>query len=565
MAMMAQSVTYLLRPSANFPRVLSARFSNRTRCHTSLRHQSVSSQPHATVCRGPLTARLSRTDVPKPHLFFHQHLRMSSSLSSFGPLFREQAFINGSWVAAKSGATYPVKNPANGNQLALVADGNAADMEEAVRVAYETFYGPWRDTTAKERSIILRRWAELMMQNQEKLAKILTAENGKPLAEAKGEIGYAASFFEWFAEEAKRAYGDVVPSPFKTKRMIFMKQPVGVAGMITPWNFPSAMITRKAAAAIAAGCTVVVKPAEDTPLSALALCELANEAGLPAGVFNVVPCSRAHAAEVGKVICESPQVAKISFTGSTNTGKILLKQAADTVKRVSMELGGNAPFIVFETANVDAAVAGTLVCKFRGSGQTCVCANRILVHEKVYDEYCQKLSAEVEKMVVGDGMDPATTQGPLINVSGMEKVEKHVDDAVARGGKVLVGGQRHALGGSYFQPTVIRDVPNDALVCREETFGPLAPIIKFRTEEEALTIANSARVGLAGYFYSNDIGQIWRVAERMEVGMVGINEGLISSDVSAFGGIKESGMGREGSKYGIDEYMEIKYACFGGV
>lgn len=509
----------------------------------------------------------SRAVVPPPPAAIRHHIQLSrmSTSTTYNGLFHDKAFVNGAWVAAKSGATFEVTNPANGVNIATVVDGNASDMEEAIRAANDAFYGSWRDTTAKERSVVLRRWGDLMMQNQEELAKLLTAENGKPLSEAKGEIGYAASFFEWFAEEARRAYGDVIPAPIKTKRMITLRQPLGVAAMITPWNFPAAMITRKAGAAIAAGCTVVVKPAEDTPLSALALCELAQQAGLPAGVFNVVPCSRANAADVGKIMCESPMVAKISFTGSTNTGKILLRQSADTVKRVSMELGGNAPFIVFDSADVDAAVAGAMICKFRGSGQTCVCANRILVQEGVYDEFCQKLAAEVQKLVVGDGMNADTTQGPLINVKGLEKVEQHVQDAISHGGSVLVGGKRHTLGGSFFEPTVIRDVPTDALVCSEETFGPLAPIIKFKTEAEVLAIANSTRVGLAGYFYSNDIGQIWRVAEKMEVGMVGVNEGLISSDVSPFGGVKESGLGREGSKYGMDEYQEIKYVCFGGI
>lgn len=524
-------------------------------------YQSASNSPCLSWA---VTPSASKQHAHRSLLSYKQLSKMSTS-SSHGSLFHDKAFINGTWVDAKSEATYQVTNPANGSTIATVVDGNASDMEEAIKVANDTFYGPWRDTTAKERGIILRRWGELMMQNQEELAKLLTAENGKPLSEAMGEIGYAASFNEWFSEEARRSYGDVVSSPVKTKRMIFIRQPVGVAAMITPWNFPSAMITRKAAAAIAAGCTVVVKPAEDTPLSALALCELANQAGLPAGVFNVVPCSRSHAADVGKVMCESPLVAKISFTGSTQTGKILLKQSADTVKRVSMELGGNAPFIVFDSADVDAAVSGAMICKFRGSGQTCVCANRIFVQEEVYDEFCQKMAAEVEKLVVGDGMDSKTTQGPLINSKGVDKVEHHVQDAVSHGGKVLVGGKRHALGGSFFEPTLIRDVPTDALVCKEETFGPLAAVIKFKTEAEVLAIANSTRVGLAGYFYSNNIGQIWRVAEKLEVGMVGVNEGLISTDIAAFGGVKESGMGREGSKYGMDEYQEIKYVCFGGI
>lgn len=475
-----------------------------------------------------------------------------------------KAYINGSWVTGKEGKTFEVRNPATGELLAEVPDLGAADAEEAIGVAYETFQ-TWKETTAKERAKILRTWGELLLANQEHLAKLLTLENGKPLNEAKGEIGFSASFFQWYSEEARRTYGDVVPTHNKKLRLVFVRQPVGVAGLITPWNFPAGMIARKAAAALAAGCTTVLKPAEDTPLSALAMAKLGEEAGVPPGVFNILPCSRANAPAIGKTFCESPLVAKISFTGSTATGKVLLQQAASTVKKVSMELGGNAPFIVFNSANVDEAVRGAMTCKYRGSGQTCVCANRILIQEGVYDEFCDKFAAEAKKLVVGDGMKEGVTQGPLINERGFEKVKRHVEDALQNGGKVLVGGKPHSLGRTFFEPTVISEVTNKAVVFEEETFGPLAALVKFKTEEEAVAIANNSRHGLAGYFYSQDISQAWRVAEKLEVGMVGINESLISLDSIAFGGVKESGLGREGSKYGLDDYMEIKYICFGGI
>ncbi|XP_070558115.1 succinate-semialdehyde dehydrogenase, mitochondrial-like [Ptychodera flava] len=489
---------------------------------------------------------------------------LRSQKCCYGNFLPDKAYIGGAWVPASSGATFPVLNPANGIEIGIVPDMETSDVQTAITKAH-TAFKTWKKTTAKERHDLLLKWYKLIMDNQEELAKLLTAEMGKPLVEAMGEIAYGASFLQWFAEEAKRCYGDVIPAPTGNKRLVVIKQPVGVAAMITPWNFPSAMITRKVGAALAAGCTTVVKPAEDTPYSALALCELADRAGIPAGVINVVTCSRKNASAVGKLLCQDPLISKLSFTGSTTTGKILLEQSAGTVKRVSMELGGNAAFIVFDSANVDLAVQGAMASKFRASGQTCVCANRLLVQSGIHDEFVDKFSKAVRKLVVGDGFDSDTTQGPLINVRAVEKVESHIDDAVSMGAKVVCGGQRHQLGGSFFQPTVMTGVSEDMLACREETFGPLAPVVKFDTEEEALAIANGTRVGLAGYFFSNDISQIWRVAEELEVGMVGINDGLISSEVAPFGGVKESGLGREGSRYGIDEYLNLKNLCFGNL
>uniref|UniRef100_A0A7M4E7Z6 Succinate-semialdehyde dehydrogenase n=1 Tax=Crocodylus porosus TaxID=8502 RepID=A0A7M4E7Z6_CROPO len=405
----------------------------------------------------------------------------------------------------------------------------------------------------------------LLQVNQEQINYVFIT-SGKPLKEAQGEILYSASFLEWFAEEARRVYGDIIPPAAKGRRILVLKQPVGVATIITPWNFPSAMITRKVGAALAAGCTVVVKPAEDTPLSALALAELANQAGIPAGVFNVVPCSRQQTPAVGEALCTDPLVAKISFTGSTATGKLLLHYAADTVKRVSMELGGHAPFIVFDSANVDQAVAGALASKYRNSGQTCVCTNRFLVQKGIHDTFVEKFAKAIERELhVGNGFDERTTQGPLINEKAVEKVERHISDAVAQGASIVTGGKRHSLGKNFFEPTLLSNVTTNMLCTREETFGPVAPVIKFDTEAEAVAIANSANVGLAGYFYSQDPGQIWRVAEQLEVGMVGVNEGLLSAVECPFGGVKQSGLGREGSKYGIDEYLEVKYVCFGGL
>ncbi|KAJ8353949.1 hypothetical protein SKAU_G00215160 [Synaphobranchus kaupii] len=439
----------------------------------------------------------------------------------------------------------------------------SVEARDAVSAAFTAFYS-WKQQTAKERSILLRKWFDLLIQHKEDLAKLITAECGKTMKESLGEIAYSASFLEWFSEEAHRVYGDVVPSNAKDRKIILLKQPVGVASIITPWNFPSAMITRKVGAALAAGCTVVVKPAEDTPLSALALAELAAQAGIPAGVFNVVPCSREHTPAIGEILCTDPMVGKVSFTGSTATGKILLKHAAGTVKRVSMELGGHAPFIVFDSADINRAVAGAMASKFRNSGQTCVCSNRFLVQSGIHDQFVEKLGKAMdEELHLGHGSEPTTTQGPLINVRAAEKVEHQIADAVSQGAAVLRGGKR--LEGSFMQPTLLTNVSTDMLCTKEETFGPLVPVIKFNTEEEALMIANASQVGLAGYFFSQDISQIWRVAEQLEVGMVGVNEGLISTPVATFGGVKQSGLGREGSKYGIDEYLDIKYLCFGGL
>ncbi|XP_068090756.1 succinate-semialdehyde dehydrogenase, mitochondrial [Hyperolius riggenbachi] len=491
--------------------------------------------------------------------------RMSSTSASVLPtsLLRSTAYVGGSWI--RSSDTFPVLDPATGTELLQVADCGPSECREALKAASGAFQA-WKEVPSKERSNLLRKWYDLMIQNKEDLAKIITAENGKPTKEALGEIIYAAGFLEWFSEEARRIYGDVISVPLKDRRALVLKQPVGVTAIITPWNFPSAMITRKVGAALAAGCTVVVKPAEDTPLSALALAELAHQAGIPAGVYNVLPCSRQKAPSVGEILCTDPSVAKISFTGSTATGKILLRYAADTVKRVSMELGGHAPFIVFDSADVDKAVAGALASKFRNSGQTCVCTNKFLVQKGIHDVFVKKLSVMMKKELrVGNGFEDGVTQGPLINEKAVEKVEHHVQDAVSQGANIEVGGKRSGVGKNFFEPTLLSNVTAKMVCAREETFGPLAPVIKFDTEEEALAIANSVNVGLAGYFYSQDPAQIWRVAERLEVGMVGVNEGLLSSVECPFGGVKQSGLGREGSKYGIDEYLEVKYVCYGGL
>ncbi|XP_056142296.1 succinate-semialdehyde dehydrogenase, mitochondrial isoform X2 [Lampris incognitus] len=483
------------------------------------------------------------------------------SLDVSARLLRTEGFVDGRWISAAS--TFPVSDPATGEELAKVADCGPTEAKLAVDAAYKAFY-IWKRYTAKERSALLRKWFDLMTLHKEDLAKLITFESGKPMRESLGEIGYSAAFVEWFSEEARRMYGDIVPSPAKDRKILLLKQPVGVASIITPWNFPSAMITRKVGAALAAGCTVVVKPAEDTPLSALALAELSAEAGIPAGVFNVVPCSREKTPSVGEVLCTDPLVQKVSFTGSTATGKILLKHAAGTVKRVSMELGGNAPFIVFDSADVDKAVAGAMNSKFRNSGQTCVCANRFLVQSGIYDRFTEKLGQAMDaELRLGHGSEPTTTQGPLINVNAAKKVMHQISDAVSQGAKVLRGGKR--LEGSFMQPTLLADVTTDMLCTQEETFGPLVPVIRFNTEEEALAIANACHMGLAGYFFSQDISQIWRVAEALEVGMVGVNEGLLSTVESCFGGVKQSGLGSEGSKYGIKEYLDIKYMCFGGL
>nr|CAB3221058.1 succinate-semialdehyde dehydrogenase, mitochondrial [Phallusia mammillata] len=471
-----------------------------------------------------------------------------------------QAFINGKFQSVSE--TFPVLNPFTDKKLGDVANCTASDAVQAIEVAAEAFK-TWKKTTPKERATVLRKWSELMIKNKQALAELITAENGKPVAESIGEINYAAYFFEWCAEEAKRTYGKTIPTPFPNKRLMSIKQPIGVTGMITPWNFPSAMITRKAGAAIAAGCTVVLKPSEDTPYSALALAKLSLEAGLPPGVLNILPCSRENTPAVGQVICESPKVAAISFTGSTATGKILLKQSANTVKKVLLELGGLAPFIVFESADVENAVKHAMACKFRYMGQTCVCANRIFVQESVHDEFVSKFVAAMKKeLKMGDPMVNGNTFGPLINEKAVLKVEDQLADAVKLGAKIEVGGKRGQAGKSSFEPTLLTNVTSEMKCFNFETFGPIASIRKFKTEEEVLALANDTRSGLAGYFFSNDVSQCFRVAEEIEVGMIGINEGIFSTAEAPFGGVKESGLGREGSSDGLDEFMEIKYMCW---
>jgi succinate-semialdehyde dehydrogenase/glutarate-semialdehyde dehydrogenase len=476
-------------------------------------------------------------------------------------LFRQQCYIDGAWVDADGGGTIPVENPANGERLGTVPKMGADETRRAIAAA-DRAWPSWRAKTAKERAVILRKWFELMMANQEDLAQLMTAEQGKPLTESRGEIAYAASFIEWFGEEGKRTYGDTIPSHGADKRIVVLKQPIGVCGAITPWNFPAAMITRKAGPALASGCTMVLKPASQTPFSALALCELAERAGVPKGVFS---CVTGSAKEIGGEITGNPIVRKVTFTGSTEIGKLLMAQCAATVKKTSMELGGNAPFIVFDDADLDAAIKGAMASKYRNAGQTCVCANRILVQDKVYDAFARKLADAVSAMTVGDGTQPGTVIGPLIDMKAVEKVEHHIADAVKKGAKVLVGGKRHKLGGSFFEPTVLVDVTTDMVVTREETFGPVAPLFRFKTEAEAIRMANDTEFGLAAYFYGRDIGRVWRVAEALEYGIVGINEGIISTEIAPFGGVKESGIGREGSKYGIEEFLEVKYLCMGGV
>lgn len=476
-------------------------------------------------------------------------------------LFRQLCLINGHWVAAAGGATIPVTNPATNAVLGTVPKLGAAETRQAIAAA-NAAYPAWRAKTAKERSKILRRWYELMLEHREDLAIILTAEQGKPLAEARGEIDYAAAYFEWFAEEAKRIYGDVIPQSQPDKRIVVLKEPIGVCAAITPWNFPAAMITRKAGAALAAGCPMVVKPASATPYSALALAELANRAGVPAGVFNVVTGS---AGAIGGEMTANPIVRKLTFTGSTEIGKELMAQSAATMKKLSMELGGNAPFIVFDDADVDAAVAGAIASKYRNTGQTCVCTNRFLVQDGIYDTFAAKLAMAVSALRVGDGLQGVTEQGPLIDQASVAKVEEHIADAVAKGAKILCGGTRHALGGNFFTPTILTEVTAAMAVAREETFGPVAPLFRFKSEEEAIALANDTEFGLAAYFYSRDNARIWRVAEAIEAGMVGINTGLISNETAPFGGVKQSGNGREGSKYGLDDFLEIKYLCIGGI
>ncbi|MFT5487411.1 MAG: succinate-semialdehyde dehydrogenase/glutarate-semialdehyde dehydrogenase [Paracoccaceae bacterium] len=487
---------------------------------------------------------------------------MAASLELKDPsLFREACYINGKWVGADSKETIDVTNPASGDLLGTIPKMGADETRVAIEAA-NAAYPAWRAKTAKERATILRKWFDLMMENQEDLAKMMTAEQGKPLKESMGEIVYAASFIEWFAEEGKRVYGDTIPQHAPGKRIVVTKEPIGVCAAITPWNFPAAMITRKCGPALAAGCTMVVKPATATPYSALALAELAERAGVPAGVFSVVTGS---SGAIGGEMTSNPIIRKLTFTGSTEIGKLLMEQCAGTVKKTSMELGGNAPFIVFNDADIDEAVLGAMASKFRNTGQTCVCANRLLVQDGVYEEFSKKLATAVEEMRVGDGLKGETEQGPMIDMAAVEKVEEHIQDAVSKGAKVISGGSRHDLGGTFFQPTVLAEVNTDMKVTKEETFGPVAPLYRFETEEQALQMANDTEFGLAAYFYSRDIGRVWRVMEGLEYGIVGVNEGIISTEVAPFGGMKESGTGREGSKYGIEDYLEIKYCLIGGI
>jgi succinate-semialdehyde dehydrogenase / glutarate-semialdehyde dehydrogenase len=476
-------------------------------------------------------------------------------------LFRRQAYIDGHWCDADNGATLKVNNPATGEILGTVPMMGAAETRRAIDAAKNAF-ADWSHETAKERSSLLRRWHDLMLANIDDLGKLMTAEQGKPLTEAKGEVAYAASFIEWFAEEAKRIYGDTIPSPWNDRRLVVVKQPIGVCAAMTPWNFPAAMITRKAGPALASGCTMVAKPASATPYSALALAALAERAGIPAGVFNVLTGS---AKAIGGELTSNPDVRKVTFTGSTEVGRELMKQSADTIKKLSLELGGNAPFIVFDDADLDAAVEGAIISKYRNAGQTCVCANRLYVQAGVYDAFAEKLVAAVKKLKVGNGFESGVLQGPLIDQAAVEKVEEHIQDAVSRGARILLGGKRHALGQTFFEPTVLADVTPKMKVAREETFGPVAPLFRFQTDEQAIEMANDTEFGLASYFYSRDIARIWRAAEGLESGMVGINTGLISNEVAPFGGVKQSGLGREGSHYGIEEFVEIKYLCFGGL
>jgi succinate-semialdehyde dehydrogenase/glutarate-semialdehyde dehydrogenase len=476
-------------------------------------------------------------------------------------LLRQQCHVNGLWVNATSGATAPVTNPATGEVIGSVPKMNAADTRRAIEAAHAALPA-WRAQTARDRAAVLKRLHGLMLQHQDDLAVIMTAEQGKPLAESRGEIAYAAAFIEWFAEEARRIYGDVIPGHARDRRTLVLKQPVGVVASITPWNFPSAMIARKIGPALAAGCTIVAKPALETPFSAFALAELATRAGVPPGVFNVVT---GPGPEIGGELTGNPLVRKLTFTGSTEVGKLLIAQCAGTVKKVSMELGGNAPFIVFDDADLDAAVTGAMVSKYRNSGQTCVCANRLLVQAGVYEEFARRLAVAVARLRVGDGLKGETDQGPLIDLRAVEKVEAHIADAVGKGARVVTGGRRHALGGTFFEPTILADVTPAMRIAREETFGPVAPLFRFETEAEVIRMANDTEFGLAAYLYTRDLGRSFRVAEALEYGMVGLNTGLISTEVAPFGGVKESGMGREGSKYGIEDYLEIKYLSIAGV
>lgn len=476
-------------------------------------------------------------------------------------LFRQQAFVNGQWVDADSGEKTPVYNPANGELIGTVPRLSGEETQLAIEAA-ETAWQSWRKRTAKERSVLLREWFKLIQNNAEDIAQIMTAEQGKPISEARGEVQYAASFIEWFSEEAKRTYGDVIPSPASDKRLLVVKEPIGVCAAITPWNFPAAMITRKAAPALAAGCSMLVRPADSTPFTALALAVLAEEAGIPAGVLNVLT---GKSRVIGAELSASMKVRKLSFTGSTEVGRQLMEQCAPSLKKLSMELGGNAPFIVFDDSDVDAAVEGAMASKFRNTGQTCVCSNRLYVHDAIYQEFTDKLTKAVDSLMVGFGNEESTSQGPLIDESAVLKVEQHIKNALELGASLLCGGRRHVLGGSFFEPTVLGDVTQEMCIAHEETFGPVAPVFRFANDDEVIQLANDTEFGLASYFYSRDISRVWKVAEALEYGMVGINTGIISNEVAPFGGVKQSGYGREGSRYGIDEYQVMKYMCMGGL
>ena len=475
-------------------------------------------------------------------------------------LFKEEAFINNQWVKSSSGASFPINNPATGEIIAQVANLGAVDAEKAIAAADKAL-SKWKAITGKERAGLMRKWFDLILQNKDDLAVLMTLEQGKPLTESAGEVVYGASFIEWYAEEAKRVSGTIPTTIWGDKRFMVLKQPVGVCVAITPWNFPNAMITRKIAPAMAAGCTIVIKPAEQTPLSALALAELAVRAGIPEGVVNIVTADADQSIAVGKALCASPTVRHLSFTGSTEVGRILMAQCAPTVKKLGLELGGHAPFIVFDDADIDAAVAGAIASKYRNSGQTCVCANRIYVHKKIHDVFVEKFAKAVQAIKVGNGMEAGVSQGPLIDQAALEKVERHIADALGKGAKLVTGGKPSSLGGTYYEPTILDNVTNDMLITYEETFGPVAPIITFESDEEVVQLANNSQYGLASYFYSRDIGRIWKVAEALEYGMVGVNSGIIANEVVPFGGVKQSGLGREGSVFGMDEYLELKYVC----
>jgi succinate-semialdehyde dehydrogenase/glutarate-semialdehyde dehydrogenase len=477
-------------------------------------------------------------------------------------LLVDKAYVNGQWVGADSGRTFSVTNPVDNSVIGNVPDMGVAEVKKAIDAAHKAMPA-WAAKTAKERAAVLRAWSDLVLANIDDLATIMTVEQGKPLAEAQAEIKSTASFFEWFGEEGKRAYGDVIPSTFPNSRIVVIKQPIGVCASITPWNFPSSMIARKVGPALAAGCPIIMKPAGETPLSALALCVLAEQAGVPAGIVSVVTGKDSKG--IGKELCENPKVKKISFTGSTEVGKILMAQAASGIKKISLELGGNAPFIVFEDADLDAAVEGAVICKFRNAGQTCVCANRIYVQESIYDQFAEKFSVKVKALKVGNGLEQGINIGPLINAKAVEKVQEHIKNAVDNGAKVAAGGKPHALGGNFFEPTVLMGAKPDMLISCEETFGPVAPLFRFKDEKEVITLANDTQYGLASYFYAKDMARVWRVAEALEYGMVAINAPILSTEVAPFGGIKESGIGREGSIYGIDEYLEIKYVLMAGI